>query len=138
MIRPENAATRRRSGTGSFRSSQDPAMIRVFYAYGREMFITKQVWRDSVLLDHLKKVWNVPNDLYSTIVQALQDGLGADMIKPAEQLAAIDPDAERDASVLSIVYREQNRISNAEKVLRRHTERHGESEPIAGVCFVGV
>ena len=35
-------------------------MIRIFDAYGREMFITKQAWRDSVLLDHLKKVWHDP------------------------------------------------------------------------------
>jgi tetratricopeptide (TPR) repeat protein len=107
--------------------AKDPNMIRVFDAYGREMFITKQAWRDSVLLGHIKKVWNDPAALYSTIVQALQDGFGADMIKPAEQLAKIDPDAERGAIVLAIVYREQKRTDDSEKVLRRHIERHGES-----------
>lgn len=107
--------------------SKDPNMIRVFDAYGREMFITKQAWRDSVLLDHIKKVWNDPNALYDAIVQALHDGFGSDMVKPAEQLAAIDPNAERGAVILGVVYREQKRFADSDKVLRRHIARHGES-----------
>jgi tetratricopeptide (TPR) repeat protein len=107
--------------------SKDPNMIRVHDAYGREMFITKQAWRDSVLLDHIKKVWDDPEALYPTIVQSLQDGFGADMLKPAEQLASIDPNAERGAIVLAIVYREHKRPAEAENVLRRHIARHGES-----------
>jgi tetratricopeptide (TPR) repeat protein len=107
--------------------SKDPNMIRVHDAYGREMFITKQTWRDSVLLDHIKKVWDDPDALYSTIVQSLQDGFGADMVKPAERLAEIDRDAERGAVALAIVYREQKRLGDSEKVLRRQIERHGES-----------
>lgn len=107
--------------------SKDPNMIRVHDAYGRELFITKQAWRDSVLLGHIKKVWNDPDALYSTIVQSLKDGFGADMIKPAERLAEIDRDAERGTVVLAIVYREQKRLSDSEKILRRHIERHGES-----------
>lgn len=102
-------------------------MIRVHDAYGREMFITKQAWRDSVLLDHIKKVWGDPDALYSTIVQSLQDGFGADMVKPAERLAEIDRGTERGAVVLAIVYREQKRLGDSEKILRRHIERHGES-----------
>ena len=107
--------------------SKDPNMVRVFDGYGREMFITKQVWRDSILIGHIKKVWDDPNGLYSTIVQALQDGFGADMIGPAEHLALIDSDAERSALVLSIVYREQKRLDDSEKVIRRHIGLHGES-----------
>ncbi len=107
--------------------SKDPNMIRVHDAYGREMFITKQTWRDSVLLGHIQKIWSDPSALYATIVQALSDGFGADMVKPAERLASIDSDAERGAVVLAIVYREQKRISDSEKVLLRHIERHGES-----------
>ncbi|MDB6093160.1 MAG: hypothetical protein JWM32_722 [Verrucomicrobia bacterium] len=107
--------------------AKDPNMIRVHDAYGRELFITKQAWRDSVLLGHIKKVWDDPEALYSTIVQSLRDGFGADMVKPAEHLAEIDRDAERGAVVLAIVYREQKRLNDSEKVLRRHIERHGES-----------
>ncbi len=107
--------------------SKDPNMVRVFDAYGRELYITKQQWRDSVLTGHLKKVWNTPDDLYPTIVQALQDGFSAEMIGPAEQLAKIDPNAERGAVVLAIVYRENQRITEAENVLLRFMQRHGET-----------
>lgn len=107
--------------------SQDPNLIRVFDAYGRELFITKQQWRDSVLLGHIETVWNQPNELYATIVQSLQDGFGADMIRPAEQLAKIDPDKERGAVVLAIVYREQKRLADSERILRGHLAAHGAS-----------
>lgn len=107
--------------------AKDPNMIRVHDAYGRELFITKQQWRDNVLLGHLQKVWNQPDDLYNVIVQSLQDGFGADMVKPAEQLAKIDPNKERGAVVLGIVYREQKRLDDAERVLRRFMESHGET-----------
>ena len=112
---------------GSSDPAKDPNMVQVFDAYGREMFITKQAWRDSILLGHIKKVWNDPNALYSIIVQSLKDGFGADMIGPAEHLAKTDPSPERGAVVLAIVYREQKRISDSEEVLQRHIERHGES-----------
>ena len=105
----------------------DPNMIRVFDSYGQEMFITKQAWRDSVLLGHIKKVWNDPEALYAVIAQSLQDGFVADMVEPAEHLASIDPDAERAAVVLANIYRDQNRRNDSETVLRRHIERHGES-----------
>lgn len=107
--------------------AKDPNMIRVFDAYGRAMFITKQVWRDSVLVDHIKKVWDKPDDLYGIIVQSLRDGFGAYMIKPAEHLAAIDPVAERGAIILAIIYREQKRLDDSENVLRRYLAKHGES-----------
>ena len=107
--------------------AKDPNMIRVHDAYGREMFITKQAWRDSVLLSHIKKVWNDPDALCSTIIQSLNDGFVADMRKPAEQLAEIDPNHERGAVVLAIVYRDLKNLDLSEKTLRRYIDRYGES-----------
>jgi tetratricopeptide (TPR) repeat protein len=106
---------------------KDPNMIRVHDAYGRELFITKQAWHDSVLVGHIKKVWDDPESLYSTIAQALQDGFGTEMVKPAEHLASIDQNFERSAVLLAVVYREQKRFDDSERALRRHIERHGES-----------
>lgn len=107
--------------------SKDPNMIRVHDAYGRELFMTKQAWRDSVLLDHIKKVWSDPDALYSTIVQSIEDGFTSDMVKPAEQLAKIDPNAERGAVLLAVVHLQLKRFDDAERVLRRHLEHHAES-----------
>lgn len=112
---------------GTADPAKDPDRIRVFDAYGRELFITRQQWRDSVLLGHLEKVWNQPDELYTTIVQSLQDGFVDDMLKPAEQLAKIDPLPERCAVILSIILRELKRLDDSERVLRHHLEAHGES-----------
>lgn len=107
--------------------STDPNLIRVHDAYGRELFLTKQAWRDSVLLGHIKKVWNDPEALYSVIVQALQDGFEQDLVEPAEHLASIDPDPERGAVVLANVYRVLRRDEDSAATLRSFMARHGET-----------
>jgi len=105
-------------------------MIRVFDAYGREMFITKQQWRDSVLVGHLKKVWDQPEELYQTIAQALRDGFIADMIEPTEHFAKISPDPERGAVLLGAVYLQNKRIDDADRVLSAFLREHGETSYI--------
>ncbi len=107
--------------------AKDPNMIRVFDAYGRELFITKQHWRDSVLLGHIEKVWNQADELAQVIIQSLHDGFAADMLKPAVHLLEIDPQQERAATVLAIIYRELKRPDDAEKVLQNFIVRHGET-----------
>lgn len=71
--------------------SKDPNMIRVFDGYGRELFITKQAWRDGVLLENLKKAWDKPDELYNMIVSALNDGFRSDVVDAARHLYKIDP-----------------------------------------------
>lgn len=110
--------------------AQDPNLMRVTDAYGREMFITRQEWRDNVLLGHLEKIWNDPEHLYATIVKSLHDGFLTDMLSPAEHLAQIDPLPERGAVMLSIVLRELKRFEESEAVLRRQIEQHGESSVV--------
>lgn len=101
-------------------------MIRVFDKYGREMFITRQAWRDSVLVDHIKKVWDNPDQLAGTIIQSLQDGFAEDMVKPAEQLQKTDPNHERGAAILAVVYLDLKRLDDAERTLNQFIQTHGE------------
>lgn len=105
--------------------AQDPNLIRVFDAYGREMFITRQAWRDSVLLGHIQKVWHDPDALYSTIAQALRDGFAADLLPAAERLVALEPASERGPVVLAIVHRQLKRPAEAARLLEAHLARHG-------------
>lgn len=107
--------------------SKDPNLIRVHDAYGRELFLTKQAWRDSVLIGHIKKVWNDPEALYSVIVQSLNDGFEQDMVEPAEHLASIDPDPERGVVVLANVYRVLHREKDSANTLHQFMAEHGES-----------
>ena len=106
--------------------SKDPNMIRVFDEYGRELFITKQQWRDNVLLGNLETSRNDPDQLYTMIVSAIQDGFAADVIPFAEHLQTIDPIASRAAVVLGIVYMETGRLDDAQKVLEEYITQHGE------------
>ena len=110
--------------------AKDPDMVRVFDGYGRELFITKQQWRDNVLLGHLRKVRDRPDELYQSIVQALQDGFIDDLVEPAEHLVEIDPIPERGATILAIIYLKKKRLDDSERVLRRYIERHGETGSI--------
>jgi tetratricopeptide (TPR) repeat protein len=66
--------------------ANDPNIIKVFDGYGREMFITKQQWKDNVLLGNLEKEWNNSDQLYGMLVRALQDGFAADVIPYAERI----------------------------------------------------
>ena len=105
----------------------DPNMIKVFDAYGRELFITRDDWRESVLKGSLEQAWDDPERLGSQIVQLLHDGFLDEVVRPAERLAAIDPDAELSAVLLGIAYLENGRLDDAEAVLSRYIARRGES-----------
>ncbi|MFT3828907.1 MAG: hypothetical protein QM691_04285 [Opitutaceae bacterium] len=99
---------------------------------GRQVMVTRPEWRERVLLPHLEKVRENPDDLAGTILHSLQNGFLTDMVEPAEQLARIDPNAERGAVILSVVYRELERFEAAETVLQQHVAKHGEN---ANVVF---
>ena len=102
-------------------------MIQVFDAYGRELLITKEAWRTSVLPGTLKTNWNNPDLLYGVIFGALKDGFRSDIIAAAEQLYKIDSQPERGTCVWGIVLREEGRLDESEKVLRDYIAKHGEN-----------
>lgn len=101
-------------------------MIRVYDEYGREVLITKQSWRDNVLLGNLEKVKNDPDKLYDMITGALDDGFAKDVVKYAEHLQRIDPIPSRGAVLLGVVYLELERLKDAEHTFRDYIQRHGE------------
>ena len=107
--------------------AKDKNMIQVFDAYGREMFITKEAWRTSVLPGSIKSNWNNPDQLYGIIFCALKDGFRSDVIAAAEQLYKIDSQPERGACVWGIVLKEESRLDEAEKVFRDFIAKHGEN-----------
>src|SRR2546427_567456 len=79
--------------------AQEPNMIRVYDAYGRELFITKEEWRKNVLPGSIQSNWNKPDELYGIIVGSLNDGFRSDVVSAAEQLYRIDPQHVRGACV---------------------------------------
>lgn len=106
--------------------SKDPDMIKVFDGYGREVYITKQQWKDNILIGNLEKVSNNPDELYSMLVGALQDGFSKDVVKYAEILHRIDKIPSRGATILAIIYMDCNRLDDSEKVLTDCIKQNGE------------
>lgn len=110
--------------------ANDKNMIRVFDSYGREMFITKEKWRTSVLPGTIKTNWNNPDLLYGVIYSSLNDGFQSDVMAAAEHLYKIDSQPDRGACVWGIVLMEENRLDEAEKVFRDFIAKHGENGSI--------
>jgi tetratricopeptide (TPR) repeat protein len=104
----------------------NPDLIRVYDKYGREMYITREQWRTSVLPGALASNWNNPDQLYGIIVQSLNDGFRSDVLKAAEQLFKIDPDHVRRACLWGAILMEEDRLDDAEKVFRDFISRRGD------------
>jgi tetratricopeptide (TPR) repeat protein len=104
----------------------DPNLIPVFDEFGRELFVTKEQWRKSVLPGTLKSNWNNPDQLYGIIVGSLNDGFHADIIDAAEHLYRIDSTPARGACIYGIALMKNNRLDEAESILRSHIEQYGE------------
>jgi len=110
--------------------SKDPNMIKVFDAYGREMFITKEVWRTQVLPGTLKSNWNNAEQLAGVVIGSMNDGFFADVLAAAEQLYRIDPIPARGTCAYGIVLMKINRLDDAEKVFQSYIQKHGEEGSI--------
>lgn len=107
--------------------TEGPDMIRVYDAYGRELFITRQQWRDNVLLGTIEKNWDDAEKLAGFIIQSLHDNFFDEMVRPAERPLQIDEDVERSAVLLAIVYLKVGRLNDSERVLQHYMSRNGES-----------
>jgi tetratricopeptide (TPR) repeat protein len=107
--------------------ADDPNMVRVFDEYGRELFITKQQWRDNVLLGNLEQARDHPEQLYDILVGAIHDGFSADVIPYAEHLKNIDPSLSQGAIILGIVYMEVNRLDDAQHIFEEFIAQNGEN-----------
>jgi tetratricopeptide (TPR) repeat protein len=131
-VRPPTAATlppikEQPAKPASVDPSKDPNMIKVFDAYGREMYITKETWRTKVLPGTIQSNWNNADQLAGVIIGSLNDGFFADVLEAAEHLCQIDSDPVRSACIYGILLMKNNRLDQAERVFRDHIEKHGEN-----------
>ncbi|MDR2015797.1 MAG: hypothetical protein LBP99_09325 [Azoarcus sp.] len=107
--------------------SKDPNMVRIHDTYGREMFITKQAWRDSVLMGNLEKEKNNPDALYSIIIMSLQDGFSTEVLPYAKHLSTIDTNPERGYITYAVTLLQLKQYDDAEKVLLQLISKYGET-----------
>ncbi len=106
---------------------RDDQPIIVHDAYGREVQLTKEQWRDTVLLAHLEKVRDQPEALAAAITQSLHDGFAAEVLASAAHLAATDPQPERGHVLHAATLLELKRPAEAEQLLRAFAGKHGET-----------
>jgi len=109
----------------SSESDKSGAMIRVFDSFGRELHLTRQQWRDSILPGTLQKSWSNADQLASLIVQSIQDGFFKEMVSPAKRLVELESGAERGVVLLAIVYLKLDRPDDSERVLEEFIGRNG-------------
>jgi tetratricopeptide (TPR) repeat protein len=107
--------------------ANDADMIHVRDAYGREMLISKQHWREKVLPDNLEKNRGQPDQLADIIAQSLDDGFAADVLPYAARLAFIDSNPERGYIIYAATLLRLNRFVEAENVLFNFIKKHGET-----------
>jgi tetratricopeptide (TPR) repeat protein len=107
--------------------AKDPNMIRVFDAYGREMFVTKEVWRTKVLPGTIESNWNNADQLAGIIIGSMNDGFFADVLEAGKHLHEIDSDPVRSTCIYGILLMKNNRLDQAERVFQQHIEKHGEN-----------
>jgi tetratricopeptide (TPR) repeat protein len=115
------------TGSAPVDPSKDPNMIKVFDGYGREMFITREVWRTKVLPGTIEANWNNADQLAGVIIGSLNDGFFADVLEAAEHLCQIDSDPVRSTCIYGILLMKNNRLDQAERVFRDHIKKHGEN-----------
>ncbi|WP_241061003.1 tetratricopeptide repeat protein [Achromobacter xylosoxidans] len=102
-------------------------MIRAYDAYGREIFVPRDQWRDNVLAGAIERHWDDPDSLAGLIIQSLGDGFIDEMVRPADRLVELQPGAERGVVLQAIVYMKTGRLDDAERVLRDFMAAHGET-----------
>lgn len=106
---------------------KDADKIKVFDNYGREFYITKEQWKENVLIGNLEKAKNNPDELYNILVVVLQDGYFEEALKYAEILVSIDSQKSRSVTILGITYMKCNRLDDAERVLTNFIKSYGDN-----------
>lgn len=101
-------------------------LIRVYDGYGRELAMTRDDWRDDVLLGSLTEAQSDPDRLYDLIFGALQDGFVAEVLPFAEQLRQVEPASARSATLLGVIYLGLRRLDDAERLLIAQLREQGD------------
>ncbi|MDP5238206.1 hypothetical protein Q9Q94_01615 [Uliginosibacterium sp. 31-16] len=105
-------------------------LITVYDAYGRELQITRSDWREKMLQPNLELKWDKPDELYTIIVSALNDGFAADLVPAADRLLVIDTIPERSHTIHGIVLMKNGQLDAAEATLRAGMRKVGETSTL--------
>jgi len=91
--------------------------IKAFDAYGREVTIQRDVWRNQVLPNQLRQEWNNPEGLANCIIQALRDEFASEVLSAARHLPEINHNQARAAILLGVTLLQIQNFKEADFVL---------------------
>ena len=103
----------------------EPPMITVYDKFGRQLLIPRQEWQEKVLPGNLEQHKDHPDNLYTAILTALNDGFCQDVLSASERLLAIDNNRERGHVVRAIVLMKNGDLDDAEQVLQQYIQHFG-------------
>ncbi len=106
-------------------SACEDELIVAYDAYGREMQIPRNEWRENVFLPSLKEKWNDADELYQAIIGGLNDSFAADLLPAAQRLVEIDALPERSHTIQAIVLMKNGELTAAERTLQVGIEKAG-------------
>lgn len=104
--------------------------ITIYDAYGRELQVTKEVWKNEILPQHIIEAHNNPNELYNTIYFAFEDGFFDQVLEATERLIEIDFDYERSHVTRGVILAKLNKNQEAQEVFENYLKKYGESSDI--------
>jgi tetratricopeptide (TPR) repeat protein len=92
----------------------ESGQIKVADQFGQEFLIPRKQWQHEILQPNLKKSWNNPDELYSLIIQALNDKFPESVLDAAIHLSKTDADRQRGLTTKVVVYLELGRNHEAQ------------------------
>ena len=108
------------SGTSSNENPADKGkFVELYTEKGEHILVKRSKWRNKLLPEQLKEVWNDPDALYGAIVMAMQEGVFAEVLAATEHLVQIDSITSRSYNVLGLTYLHTNALTEAEQTLEK-------------------
>jgi tetratricopeptide (TPR) repeat protein len=105
-------------------SKQPPNTVRVYDAFGRELFIPVEEWRKN-LHALMGKAASDPDELARLVLECLQLNQAEDATAASQHLLSIDTDLVRGACLRAIVLMKVDDPAEAEAVLNDYLAQHG-------------
>ncbi|MDD2888183.1 MAG: hypothetical protein PHY66_10300 [Aliarcobacter sp.] len=101
--------------------------ISFFDEMGKEYYVTKRVWIKDILIPNLEKNYDNPDELYTLIITALNDGLHEFVVDASYKLYEIDKERERAGCIYAIVLMKNKRLDEAKLVLEKTIQEIGKT-----------
>lgn len=113
--------------------------------YGQLVLIDREIWRTKMLPESIKKAWEDPAELYTTLAMALDEGFPAEILTATKHLVQIHPEKNqavcvhvtallalgqnKEAKETITLFIQQNQgTANTYTILSKILEKEGKSE----------